>query len=453
MAQPTPAPAVPAPHPLLAAGMAAHQSGRAAEARAAYGQLLAEQPEHPDAHHLLGLLEVGEGHVDPALALLRRAVELRPAEPMFHNNLGNLLQLTGRLDEAERHYIQALELDPSRIDVLNNAALLQARRGDLDAAIETLTRVVGVAPEYTDARHNLVGLYLRAGKLHEAIDACSEGLITSPRHPGLRRMLGIAYSTLGKTGQAIEVYRNWLADEPGNAQARHHLAGLTGEDVPEQAAADYVRQTFKTFAASFDAKLAQLGYRAPQFVASALERRRGGDGVQGRKGGSGRALAIADAGCGTGLCAPLLAPWARHLVGVDLSGAMLEQAQQRGGYDELVESDLVAFLQARPRAFDVVVSADTLCYFGRLDQAAAAARASLVDGGLLVFTVEAHPDEPGAPDYRLHHHGRYSHRLGYVQAVLGAAGFEGIGAEQVVLRQEGASPVNGWLIAADAGRA
>jgi len=440
MAPPPASPAAPAPHPLLTAGMAAHQEGRAGEARAAYEQLLAEEPDHPDAHHLLGLLEVAEGHADEALALIRRAVALRPAEPMFHNNLGNLLQWLGRLDEAERHYIQALELDPTRIDVLNNAALLQARRGDLDAATETLSRIVLVAPGYTDARHNLVGLHLRAGRLHEAIQECSEGLITSPRHPGLRRMLGMAYSTLGQTEQAIEVYRHWLADEPGNAQARHHLAGLTGEDVPEQAAADYVRQTFKTFAASFDAKLAQLGYRAPQFVADLVGRRRGG---------AGRMLRMADAGCGTGLCAPLLAPMACRLVGVDLSETMLEQARQRGGYDELVESDLVAFLQARPRAFDVVVSADTLCYFGRLDRAAAAARASLVDGGLLVFTVESHPDEPGAPDYRLHHHGRYSHRLGYLQAVLEAAGFAGIDAEPVVLRQEGAQPVAGWLVGAE----
>ena len=49
------------------------------------------------------------------------------------------------------------------------------------------------------------------------------------------------------------------------------------------------------------------------------------------------ALEVLDAGCGTGLAAPLLGPYARRLVGVDLSGAMLEQARALPQYDELVE--------------------------------------------------------------------------------------------------------------------
>ena len=36
-----------------------------------------------------------------------------------------------------------------------------------------------------------------------------------------------------------------------------------------------------------------------------------------------RSLDVLDAGCGTGLCGPLVAPYARRLVGVDLSEAML----------------------------------------------------------------------------------------------------------------------------------
>ena len=36
-----------------------------------------------------------------------------------------------------------------------------------------------------------------------------------------------------------------------------------------------------------------------------------------------------DAGCGTVLCGPLVAPFARRLVGVDLSARMLDQAKAR----------------------------------------------------------------------------------------------------------------------------
>ena len=51
-----------------------------------------------------------------------------------------------------------------------------------------------------------------------------------------------------------------------------------------------------------------------------------------------------DAGCGTGLCGPLIAPYARRLVGVDLSERMLAQARARDVYDELVKGELTAYL-------------------------------------------------------------------------------------------------------------
>jgi predicted TPR repeat methyltransferase len=145
-----------------------------------------------------------------------------------------------------------------------------------------------------------------------------------------------------------------------------------------------------------------------------------------------------------------LAPYARRLVGVDLSAGMLAKARARGGYDELHEAELVAYLNAHPQAFDVVVSADTLCYFGRLEGACAGAAAALRTGGLIVFTVEAHEL---AADHWLQPHGRYSHRRGYVNDTLEAAGFNAVGLSEVVLRKEAGKPVHGLLVAARRGAA
>ena len=52
--------------------------------------------------------------------------------------------------------------------------------------------------------------------------------------------------------------------------------------------------------------------------------------------------AVLDAGCGTGLCAPLLRPHATHLTGCDISVPMLEKAKAKLGYDALLRSDLGA---------------------------------------------------------------------------------------------------------------
>src|SRR6185436_7192776 len=109
------------------------------------------------------------------------------------------------------------------------------------------------------------------------------------------------------------------------------LAAFGVQATPPRASDGYVKETFDRFAADFDATLVRLDYRAPQLVRGALELECGeprGD------------LDVLDLGCGTGLCGPLIRPWASRLEGVDLSRAMLERASRRGGYDALHEAEL-----------------------------------------------------------------------------------------------------------------
>ena len=68
---------------------------------------------------------------------------------------------------------------------------------------------------------------------------------------------------------------------------------------------------------------------------------------------------------------------------------MLARAARTGLYDQLVKSELTAYLAGVEEPYDIVFSADTLCYFGALETFAAGAANALVPGGLLVFTVEA----------------------------------------------------------------
>ena len=52
------------------------------------------------------------------------------------------------------------------------------------------------------------------------------------------------------------------------------------------------------------------------------------------------ANSIWDLGCGTGLLGLPLKSVAKRLVGVDLSGKMLERAGAKGCYDDLVRQDI-----------------------------------------------------------------------------------------------------------------
>ena len=99
-------------------------------------------------------------------------------------------------------------------------------------------------------------------------------------------------------------------------------------------------------------------------------------------------LDVLDAGCGTGLCGVLVAPFARRLVGVDLSEGMLAHAKEKNVYHALMKAELTEYLRDNSEAFDLIVSADTLVYFGDLEGVIAACAGALRPNGLLVFTLE-----------------------------------------------------------------
>jgi predicted TPR repeat methyltransferase len=162
-----------------------------------------------------------------------------------------------------------------------------------------------------------------------------------------------------------------------------------------------------------------------------------------------KALDAIDAGCGTGWCGPLIAPFARTLIGVDLSAGMLAQAKTKQVYDELVQAELTGFLRSRPAACDLIVSADTLVYFGDLAGVAAAARAALRPRGLFIFTLEELVTDDGNLDLRLEPHGRYAHAKPYVERVLEQSGF-GVEIEHAELRMESGVPVRGLVVRATA---
>jgi predicted TPR repeat methyltransferase len=146
------------------------------------------------------------------------------------------------------------------------------------------------------------------------------------------------------------------------------------------------------------------------------------------------------------MCGSLVRNLCRTLVGVDLSKKMLEHAQRRGGYNELVTAELAEFMRSRPRAFDAIVCADTLVYFGDLAEPLAAASAALRGRAPLVFTVEALPGN--VAEHRLEISGRYSHSDDYLQRVVRDSGFEVVSIQPHTLREERGAEVAGYVVVA-----
>lgn len=423
----------------LQLALAMHRDGEHENAESLYRRILAVAPDQVDALHFLALLQHQRGKSDEALRGLARVLELRPDYLDARNNLGNVLKETRRLAEAECAYREVIRRDPKHAQAHNNLGLVCKIQGRLDEALAEYSTALELDPHSGDVHYNIGTLYQRLGRKREAIGHFNMATILNPRHPESRKLLGIALYSLGKIEEATEVFQEWADLEPENPTARHLLAACSGRNPPPRAPDDYIQATFDRFAATFDERLADLEYRAPELVAAALAAVLSAPDAR---------LEVLDAGCGTGLCSAALRPFARRLIGVDLSGGMLERAHALGRYDQLIQAELTAFLAPLGAEFDVIASADTLVYFGPLDAVLTAAARALRPGGWLCFTVEKSEPADAPAGYRIHPHGRYSHTERYLRDVLGGAGMEVVSMATGTLRKEGAHPVAGHVVLA-----
>jgi len=390
--------------PALQAALEAHKGGRLPEAAAAYRAILEKDPRNGDALNFLGMLTCQSGDLQGAIPLLRQSVEALPGNPHAWVNLANVLLLNGDTAEAR----------------------------------VALTKATELAPDMATAWYNLGVCLGRCQLPDEAAAALHKSLQLQPGHIPAYESLAILLYRLGNYTEAAQVYSEWLVHDPENATARHMLAATSGVGAPPRAADRFIKLMFDDFAASFDQSLERLGYRAPQLIADTLAA------VVPRN----AQADILDAGCGTGLCGPLVRPMARRLVGVDLSDGMIAKARQRGGYDEFAVSELSQFMRSRPASFDVVLSADTLCYFGSIEEPLAAARECLRKAGVLAFTLERLDPADSEKPYRLEPHGRYSHSEAYVRNACAEAGFAKLTLVTEVLRREKGANVTGHVVLA-----
>jgi predicted TPR repeat methyltransferase len=369
------------------------RAGNVAQAQVLCRAALARRPDHPDALCLLGQLLTRAGKFGEALPLLLRAKAANAADVEVSFYLAQALIGLGRDDEAV-------------------AVLVGASHGR--AVHVRMTKVLA------SALHRL-------GRVDD-----------------MRATLGDAVFRLGATPAAMELVEHWLSLIPGDPAPAHRLAAMRGDAPPARAADAYVTYLFDRYAETFDDSLSKLGYHGPALIAQLLQ----ASGVT--PNGQWRVL---DAGCGTGLCAPIVRPCAEHLTGVDLSSAMIEKARERGGYDELVVAELTEYLGRGAAQFDLIISADTLIYFGDLSALLLRAANALCSAGWFAFTVEKTDDDTDEQGYRLNTNTRYSHSKAYVTHVLGAAGFVLRAMNEATIREGDGEPQLGWAVLAQRGRA
>jgi protein O-GlcNAc transferase len=200
-----------------------HQSGRLSEAEHLYSLILAQQPDHCDATHFLGLLAHQSGRNDVAIKLLRRATTLNPDYADAHNNLANILRAAGDLNAAIASYRIAVRVRPDYAEAFSNLGNALRENGELSESVAVCRKAVALKPDYAKAHNNLANALAQQGNLDDAIAAYKQAISLVPNFPEAHNNLGNALRQNGQRDDAVAAYRHAITLRADYADAFSNL--------------------------------------------------------------------------------------------------------------------------------------------------------------------------------------------------------------------------------------
>jgi len=213
-----------------------HRAGQLAEAESLYQQVLVNQPNLADAHHMLGLVYYQTNRNALAVSHLQQALAISPKQVDYLNHYGLALRAAGNMEASIKSLQQAVLLQPKDLDIQLNLGntLLAADR--FEEAAGYYRRVLRAKPKEDDIRAALCHCLSSLGNQAHAIgnftqaEACfQEALQFNPQDATLLYNLGNAQRELGKPNEAAKQYEKALQLNPNDADTHNNLGNVQRE--------------------------------------------------------------------------------------------------------------------------------------------------------------------------------------------------------------------------------
>jgi tetratricopeptide (TPR) repeat protein len=210
-----------------------HRAGRLPAAEQIYWQILAVEPNHANALHLLGLIAYQVGKHGIAVEYIGRAILSQGNVAEFHNSLGEAYHALHQLSEAVACFRRALELRPDFAGAHSKLGNVFKDQGKLDETVACYRRAVALRPNLDYAHNNLGNALREQGKVDEAIACYRRALELQPNYADAHNNLGSAWQEKGDFQAAEDAIRAALRHNPRFGLAHFNLAQLLDGRLPE----------------------------------------------------------------------------------------------------------------------------------------------------------------------------------------------------------------------------
>lgn len=195
-----------------------HQNNQSEEASKLYWQILAEDPDHPDALHLAALLAYDGNRLSVAWELVTHAIRVSPEHPYYGNTLGLVLEAQGQTDEAIAEFEKVIAQIPDGWDAYTNLASIYIKKQEFRKALRLLKIAQRYAPEAIVIFEMLGELYQAVGKVDKVKSTYQKLLQMMPNHRESVSTLAELHANTGESEVALNYYIQLMALDPENIE-------------------------------------------------------------------------------------------------------------------------------------------------------------------------------------------------------------------------------------------
>jgi len=432
-----------------------------------YHIALNKEPDFITAHFNLGLLFLNNNQLDSALTQFKNVLELDPFHIDAQFYIGILYLEANNIKDAEFAFNQVLALNNEHIEAITNLGVIALKSKQDQIAIDYFTKALTINIDHVEARNNLAATFIHNDRFENSLMHYDVLLKRAPNNIEYLYNIGVAQMSLGhlkeaKThfeailklkkdhfaslnnlaaismrlgdhDKAILLLKSAMKANPEDKSCEFMLSALTGNKANPNTCTTYVNNLFNNYAINYEDHVKNiLEYSLPHKIGALLHQ------LQVTK-----VKNALDLGCGTGLSGIILRELAEYLTGIDLSAKMLAQAKKKEIYDELVEDEILNFLNLTSSHFDLIIAADVLPYLSDLEPLFIAIKNCLYQNSIFIFSHEISDNEP----YKLQKSARFSHNPEYIKSLCDKHGFIIAREDKVVARKQNEEALHEMLYA------
>ena len=244
---------------ILEKAVSFQRTGRPRKAEELFQQILALDPNQPDALYHLGVIAHESGRLEQAVQLFikslqtdsndevalialagvlkdqhrfaeavefyQAALAISPNAAYLHSNLGLVFNEMQRSEEAICCYQTALELDPKLFPAHTNLGGIFQKQGEWQKALDCYRKALALNPRITVALANSGAILNDQERYGEAVWYHEAALKLEPNLDLVHNNLGVAFQRSGRGPEAIECYWRALKINPGSYLALSNLGG------------------------------------------------------------------------------------------------------------------------------------------------------------------------------------------------------------------------------------